>query len=432
MDKIKVLVITYLPWRDDNNIGNSYSNIFKGTESLYEFAHIYIRDGIPQNKLVHEYYHISEIALLRRFFLMKEPVGRYFHLDSCDNMSTDTFGKAYNKARLLRWNFFFFIRDLIGYSTSWKTKEFDDFLDKFNPDLIFGTLPTAALIYRLMVYCKRRQNIPLVTYPWDDYYLVYKNNYSPLYWLRKLMIRRYLKKSANESAFLYTISDVMRIKYEQLFGKECKLLYKGYVFNKEPNIVISRPNPIRLVYTGNIGSGRWKTLAHITRAAQQINNELGYTAFEIKIYTLSPISTTILGALNVEGTSRICGSIPNNKVPEIIKGADVLIHAEPFNKKDYQLCLYSFSTKLVDYFYAGKCILAVGYPVSSIDYLQSNDAAICITDFKDIKPKLWEIFKSKEIISEYDKKSWDCGRRNHQIVEIQESIYKDFKCLVKK
>lgn len=53
--------MTYLPWREDNNIGNSYSNIFRNTDKdKYEFAHIYVRDGMPQNKLVHEYYHISE------------------------------------------------------------------------------------------------------------------------------------------------------------------------------------------------------------------------------------------------------------------------------------------------------------------------------------------------------------------------------------
>lgn len=59
--KIRILLMTYLPWREDNNIGNSYSNIFRNTDKdKYEFAHIYVRDGMPQNKLVHEYYHISE------------------------------------------------------------------------------------------------------------------------------------------------------------------------------------------------------------------------------------------------------------------------------------------------------------------------------------------------------------------------------------
>ena len=28
MKKIKILLITSMPWREDNNIGNSYSNLF--------------------------------------------------------------------------------------------------------------------------------------------------------------------------------------------------------------------------------------------------------------------------------------------------------------------------------------------------------------------------------------------------------------------
>ena len=31
--KIRILTITYTTWREDNNLGNSYSNIFKGMET---------------------------------------------------------------------------------------------------------------------------------------------------------------------------------------------------------------------------------------------------------------------------------------------------------------------------------------------------------------------------------------------------------------
>lgn len=51
MKKIKILLITSMPWREDNNIGNSYSNLF-GDIDEFEIAHIYCRDGEPYNKKV--------------------------------------------------------------------------------------------------------------------------------------------------------------------------------------------------------------------------------------------------------------------------------------------------------------------------------------------------------------------------------------------
>lgn len=35
-----------------------------------------------------------------------------------------------------------------------------------------------------------------------------------------------------------------------------------------------------------------------------------------------------------------------------------------------------------------------------------------------------------ELIYEYANKAWECGRRNHQIKEIQSNLYKDLKSLV--
>ena len=61
--KIRILVITSMPWRNDNNIGNSYSNIFSGLEHKIEFAHIYCRSGMPQNNLCHKYFQITEKIL---------------------------------------------------------------------------------------------------------------------------------------------------------------------------------------------------------------------------------------------------------------------------------------------------------------------------------------------------------------------------------
>lgn len=429
--KIKVLVITYLPWREDNNIGNSYSNIFANTQDKYEFAHIYIRNGMPQNTLAKDYYHISIIKMMKRMFKPNLVVGERMKIENFSQTEKTQFSSFFKKMKMLRWPVFFLVEELAGLSKSWKTKEFDQFIDDFDPDLIFGTLPDNPLISNLMLYVKNRKNIPLVTYPWDDYYSLHHSNLSPIFWIRKMMQRHYLYKTAQASEFLYVISNLMKDEYELAFKKDCRLMFKGYNFDASKTLEKKKVEyTIQLVYMGNIGAGRWKTLALLASAIRDIN--VDGPKMMLNIYTLSPTDDKMKAALNIDGTSRLNLPVPNEKKQKVMDGADILLHVEPFKKSEYQFYRASFSTKLVDYFYSAKCILAVGGMTASTDYLVRNDAAICITDKCSIKESLMKIVDNPQLINEYAKKSWDCGLTNHQIDKIQTRMYNDFKSLLPK
>lgn len=428
--KIHILVVTYLPWRDDNSIGNSYSNIFKGTEERYELAHVYVRDGMPQNTLVKDYYHISEKKLMKSFFHRNVTVGKALHMENTAETPKDKFSKAYNIMRILRWDVFFVGRKIIQMNNRWKAEEFDKFLDNFKPDLVFGTLPTEPILSNIMIYVKNHCHIPLVTYPWDDWYSFKSGDWKPFTFINRLMSRHYLRKTASESKFLYVITRLMKTEYEKIFHKTCRLMYKGYDFPQEAPISKAIGKPIHLVYMGNIGSGRWKTLADIATAIKQVNHD--GQKFFMDVYTLSPTNTAIKNGLNIDGASKINPPVPNDEKEQVMDNADILIHAEPFKKTDYEMYRASFSTKLGDYFYAAKCILAVGGMTASTDYLMQNDAAICVTDKGEIANKLSEIALKPSIISDYAKKSWECGFKNHQRKNIQARMYNDFSKLINK
>lgn len=431
MEKIKVLVITYLPWREDNNIGNSYSNIFANTQDKYEFAHIYVRNGMPQNTLAKDYYHISIIKMMKRMLKPNLVVGERMKIEDFSQTEKTQVSSFFKKMKMLRWPVFFLVEELAGLSKSWKTKEFDQFIDDFDPDLIFGTLPDNPLISNLMLYVKNRKNIPLVTYPWDDYYSLHHSNLSPIFWIRKMMQRHYLYKTAQASEFLYVISNLMKDEYELAFKKDCRLMFKGYNFDASKTLEKKKVEyTIQLVYMGNIGAGRWKTLALLASAIRDIN--VDGPKMMLNIYTLSPTDDKMKAALNIDGTSRLNLPVPNEKKQKVMDGADILLHVEPFKKSEYQFYRASFSTKLVDYFYSAKCILAVGGMTASTDYLVRNDAAICITDKSKIKENLMKIVDKPQLINEYAKKSWDCGLINHQIDKIQSRMYNDFKSLLPK
>lgn len=217
----------------------------------------------------------------------------------------------------------------------------------------------------------------------------------------------------------------MKDEYEKIFKKECKLLFKGHEFDTLRVIVPRHLRTINMVYMGNIGGGRWKTLADIAKAIEMVNTKMGRRVMYMNVYTLSPKNEEILSALNIDGVSQINDAVPSEDVQLVMNNADILLHVEPFKRSEYLFYRASFSTKLVDYFYAAKCILAVGGMTASTDYLQRNNAAICITDRSNIVRHLEIIAENPDVVNEFAKKSWECGCRNHQIKTIQENMYKD-------
>ena len=62
--KRKILVVSCAPWRNDNSVGNSYTNIFGGIDNI-EIAHIYCGNGVPNNNLVKRHFQINEKHIIK-------------------------------------------------------------------------------------------------------------------------------------------------------------------------------------------------------------------------------------------------------------------------------------------------------------------------------------------------------------------------------
>ena len=135
--------------------------------------------------------------------------------------------------------------------------------------------------------------------------------------------------------------------------------------------------------------------------------------------------------LNV-GDSHLMKPVPESEKMKTLQGADVLLHVEPTDAKDRLMFRLSFSTKLVDYLYNAKCILALGGATASMQYLIENNAGIVEMDDSKIKNRLMDIVEKPEQITEYAEKAWACGVRNHKIKTIQDMLYRDVKTTIDK
>ncbi len=426
---MKVLVVTNVLWRNDNGVGNSYSNIFADMDGV-EFANICCQEGKSQNSVSVKCFQISESSLVANLINKTVPSG---HIENSDDQNKDAVqqgSRIFNIIKRSRLQIFFWLRNLIWKMGRWESKELKSFIDDFNPDLIFAQVQDCMYLNDLIVYIQEYTKKPLLLYAWDDVYSLKQFSLSPLFWIDRFCQRKSLRKLMKHSELLYTISKEQTEEYKKLLKKDTRILYKGYSFDEKP--IVSEVNaPIRMLYTGNIYSGRYKTLKELCRELSVINKD--NIKVQLDIYSGTPLSEKEKSALNMENTSKFLGSISEREVQEKQKEADILLHIEPFSLKGKLICRLSFSTKLVDYFYNGKCVFAVGDKVcSSMKYLKRYDAAIVSESIDEMKENIKRIAYNKELIKTYAEKAWECGSKNHKISEIQQKLYDDMTSVCRK
>lgn len=429
---MKILILSGTPWDDNNSFGNTFSNLFGDLPNI-EIANIYCSYGVPNNSIVSQCFQISLRNLVMNLLNSDVPTGQII-VDP--NQGIDMQGKekkAIDFAKKKRLQIFFWARDFIWKIGRWDSPELRKFIDDFAPDLLYIPVYYSNYLLDIGLFLKSYTGTRMIAHISDDCYSLRQFSLSPLYWIDRFVKRKKIRALVRQADFLHVISDIQKSEYEQQLGVECRLFRKGLVFDDQLRYRHWLHNPIRFVYTGNIGNGRWRSLAQIGRALEECNKQR-ITA-ELYIYTFTPLNNRMKKALDIKNTVHYMGGVSSDEVLNIQKEADVLIHVESLNLKERLKVHQSFSTKLVDYMHTGNCIFAVGTKdIASIDYLLKYDAAIVATTQAEISDKLRHMLEKPDVILEYGNNAWNAGKKNHQkeIVskifehDIKGSVYESF------
>lgn len=435
---MKILLITETLLRNDNNVGNSYSNIFSEMENV-KIDHICCQQGESQSDIIERSYQISERQIIQNIFHRSiqvgavEEVGKECSRHSLEKKSSPKISgvvrKTYNLMRIFRFQIFFWIRDAIWGTGRWKSKQLREYLNEVKPDIIFAQLQDRIYLNKLIVYVKDYLKVPMVLYTWDDVYSLKQFSFSPFWWIDRFMQRRKIRSVVKRCDRIYTISKEQADEYEGYFHKKCRILYKGYQFHGDTPAIVCPSYPIKMVYTGNLYGGRLKTITLLCKEIHKLNH--AGIKIQLYIYSATPLLKRQVKHLNLEKSTFFCGQITSEEVKRVQKTADILLHVEDFGTKGSLSTRLSFSTKIVDYFLEKKCIVAIGAErCSSIKYVERNDSAIIINNKHKIFQTLQEIADNPQIIGMYAQKAWDCGKRNHEIEQIQKKLYEDLNSVV--
>lgn len=431
---MKILILSNSEWDDGNSFGSSFSNIFGNINGL-EIANIYCRSGKPNTKSCNRFFQITEKLLLKNLLNRGYPAGQIVNQNKKEDIATpaDTFNikEQYwvNFIKKNRWIALFWLRDIVWFFGRWKSKDLKKFIDDFNPDIIFLPVYYSVYLNKIGLFLKKYSTKPMVGYISDDCYTLRQFSLNPLYWIDRFIKRKWVKRAVDACEILYVISEIQKKDYDKSFNKDCRILFKGGNFNDTTPVKIEVNNPIKLVYTGNIGTGRYKILGDIGKVLDNINQNS--ILANLHIYSQTPLNSSMKNAIFSKNSILFHGGVPSSEISRIQKNADILVHVESFQIKERLLVRQSFSTKIVDYFHAARCIFAVGWSkAASIDYLVKNDAALVAINKQTISDQLNRIVNRSELLEEYAQKAWECGKRNHQIKVIQQKLYNDLSELV--
>lgn len=411
---MRILVFTVTAWnsRVGANTWESLLSQYKDNPDV-EIANICIRDEIPDSKICSEYFTISESRMIRSFFNRNIKTGLRVTAQELPNdydEYLDEHNKRYVKMTRHRWYSMLMARELIWKAGKWKTKELDEFIDSFNPDLILHGMEGYIHLNRIIEYAIKRSGAKAIGYIMDDNF-TYKQSNKLGYKILRFYQKKSLKRLANLTNSFFSISPMTKKEADEVFKIDSTVLTKP--LNAIPQYNEKQLNkPINILYTGNLLIGREDSLVKLVNELKKINEkEIYYT---VDVYTSTVMNQKNAEALDV-GFVKIHNAIEQQEVFKKQKEADLLLFLEDINGKDAKTARLSFSTKLTDYLSTGNAIFAVGNKETApFNYLIDNNIAFVADNEKAIERNLLDILDNPLIINKIRKNVCECAVKNHK------------------
>lgn len=404
--KLRVLILTRNAWDDTNSIGNTMSNFFKDQKDI-EFANIYFRSSKPNNKICTKYFHVTEKDILRHWFSPSSCGSSFvFRSPEKSEQSYSTEKKIISLIHKYNLDWLYTLSEKLWDSRKWLNKRLNDFVESFNPDLVFSFAKSAPQYYWTIRFLKEKFNVRVILWIADDEYsgLSISKKKSDQRSIERL---RYILGCASN---VWGCSEEICSYYNGIFGCNATPLYKSCCFVFPVHETVN--NPIRIIYAGNLLFGRLEILNKIIYQLSLINSDQQRVALEV--YSNSPISQEDSQKINIPGVSAFKGVRPYTEMQQILSQADLVLHIESFESSEIIKTKYSFSTKIIDCLQSGSVLLAIGpEEISSIMYIKKIPGAIVIDDLNNIRSTIIEILNDSKCLPKRAHKIREYAIMNH-------------------
>lgn len=421
--KPRVLVTSVPSWSSRGG-SDTMSSLMKdyGSENV---AALYIRADKSDSHSASKYFHIFENAVMKSIFKRGIKTGESFRPEdiSIDDSTFEIESEkaTYRKASKFNRSLLMLFREIMWKLGKWKSPDLNCFLDEFNPEVLFCPIEGYIHFNSINEYIIKKYHPRVVGIIWDDNFTYKQEPHDFWHQVHRFWLRRSVRRMISKCDTVFALSPKMKEKVDAEFGVNSELLTKP-IFNKGVFNPYDVGCPIHMLYTGKLIIGRDETIAQVVDAIREVNKD--EQKIVLDVYTNTILSFEMKQRIDIPGCCNLHDPIPQSEVFKKQAEADVLLFAESLSDKS-KIARLSFSTKLTDYFSAGKCVWGVGNTdLGPIDYLRSKDAGLVSTDGDSITSVIRALAQNPDIVKEYAKKAYDCGVRNHDAEAILKKLYK--------
>lgn len=412
----KRILVTSIPSWNQKTGSDTLSSLFASFDSS-DLSNIYISGDIPDSPVCSRYFHIDEISVVKSVIKRNIKSGKEVNATAVPKSSSPA---TKNKVKIKRLRIFLWARELAWKLGRWKTDELNAFLDDIHPEVLVFPIENYPYFNRINQYiidrCKPQK---VIGYLWDDNFSYKQEPYNIFFKVERFFRRIRIRRLVASCTDILAISPKMKEECDKEFDINSILLTKP-IYNHGAFKAFNVSAPIHILYTGKLVIGREHTIAKVAAAIKQIN--VYGQKIVLDVYTQTNLPEKIRKQIDIPGCCILHDPVPQSEVLRLQKEADVLLFAESLSGNNLTARL-SFSTKLTDYFSAGKCVWGIGNAdLGPIDYIKTENAGFVSTSDQEILDVLSEMVRTPQIICDMAKRGYECGVRNHDKDRVLETL----------
>lgn len=408
MDYKKLLVISHNCFSKTGSNGRTLSNYLNGWQKK-KLAQMYIHPETPDFDICNHYYCISDVSVLKSILRRKNSAG--FVVQNKPTIESKVRLNNHNKNK--KNSIMFLMREFAWKSKLWNYDGLEKWLDEFSPEIILVQAGDATFLFDLAVSISKKYSAKIVVYNTEGYY--FKN----ISYLQENRISKYFYPFLN-SYFKKAYNRLINASKCEIYN--CDLLAKDYesVFHTESNVImntseftdedVSYPKKRKIIYAGNLGLYRHKSLIEFANALQQV-------APDMLIDVYGKISDEKVKAELYACTSiRFHGFISYEELKNKLRESKYLLHVESFDSFYKDDLKYAFSTKIADSLAVGACLFVYAPENMAVSqYLKSKDAAVLITRPEMLVTEISRVLNNEELSQNYSYNGRKLAEDNHNI-----------------
>lgn len=407
MRKPRVLIISNNALSLSDSNGRTLQSFLLGWPSD-RLAQFYIQNSRPDFTVCQNFFQVTDRQALQAF-LGRGPAGG--PVSRIPLRSAKIADK--NHHRPARTPLTMLARELVWNSYRWMGRAFQSWVADFKPEVVLLQAGDCGFMFRLAQNVARQYHAPLVIYNSEAYYFK-ENDYFRSkgleHWCYPLFHRRFcrqFRETVSAAAYSIYICQALQADYDREFGLPSETIYTATTVQKADTQ--KQGTGFTVSYLGNLGVGRHVPLTEIANALQEISPQL-----YLDIYGKIP-NQEVRTALNACQGIRYRGFVDYERVQEIMRNSDLLIHSENFSGFYRADLKYAFSTKIADSLASGTCFLLYAPPeMACTRYLRENEAAWVVCDQKKLKETLRVLVESPQERQRYLGQAAVLVEQNHR------------------